>query len=37
MKEELANEKMINAEPAFFTADEMATITMLGDIIIPER
>jgi gluconate 2-dehydrogenase gamma chain len=36
MKEELAHEKMINAEPAFFTADEMATITLLGDIIIPK-
>jgi gluconate 2-dehydrogenase gamma chain len=35
MKEELANEKMILAEPGFFTADEMATITILGDIIIP--
>jgi hypothetical protein len=35
MKEEMANEKMIDAEPAFFTADEMATITILGDIIIP--
>jgi gluconate 2-dehydrogenase gamma chain len=36
MKEEMAHEKMINAEPAFFTADEMATITLLGDIIIPK-
>ena len=36
MKEELAHEKMVNAEPAFFTADEMATITILGDIIIPK-
>ena len=36
MKEELAHEKMINAEPAFFTADEMTTITLLGDIIIPK-
>ncbi|HEX3080738.1 MAG TPA: gluconate 2-dehydrogenase subunit 3 family protein [Puia sp.] len=36
MKEEIAHEKMINAEPAFFTADEMATITILGDIIIPK-
>ncbi|HEX3768852.1 MAG TPA: gluconate 2-dehydrogenase subunit 3 family protein [Puia sp.] len=36
MKEEIAHEKMINAEPAFFTADEMATITLLGDIIIPK-
>jgi gluconate 2-dehydrogenase gamma chain len=36
MKEEMAHEKMINDEPAFFTADEMATITLLGDIIIPK-
>jgi gluconate 2-dehydrogenase gamma chain len=36
MKEEIAHEKKINAEPAFFTADEMATITLLGDIIIPK-
>jgi len=36
MKEEIAHEKMIVAEPAFFTADEMATITILGDIIIPK-
>jgi gluconate 2-dehydrogenase gamma chain len=36
MKEEIAHEKMINAKPAFFTADEMATITLLGDIIIPK-
>jgi gluconate 2-dehydrogenase gamma chain len=36
MKEEMAHEKMISAEPAFFTADEMATITVLGDIIIPK-
>jgi gluconate 2-dehydrogenase gamma chain len=36
MKEEMAHEKMINAEPVFFTADEMATITLLGDIIIPK-
>lgn len=35
MKEEIAFEKKIEAEPAFFTADEMATITVLGDIIIP--
>jgi gluconate 2-dehydrogenase gamma chain len=35
MKEEIAFEKKIDAEPAFFTADEMATITILGDIIIP--
>lgn len=36
MKEEIAFEKKIEAEPAFFTADEMATITLLGDIIIPK-
>jgi PAB1-binding protein PBP1 len=35
MKEEIAFEKKIEAEPAFFTAEEMATITVLGDIIIP--
>jgi gluconate 2-dehydrogenase gamma chain len=35
MKEELAHEKMIDAEPNFFTEDEMASITILGDIIIP--
>jgi hypothetical protein len=35
MKEEIAHEKIINAEPAFFTPDEMAAITILGDIIIP--
>jgi gluconate 2-dehydrogenase gamma chain len=35
MKEEIAFEKKIEAEPAFFTADEMTTITILGDIIIP--
>ncbi len=36
MKEELAHEKMVEAEPAFFTPEEMATITLLGDIIIPK-
>lgn len=36
MKEEIAHEKMVDAEPAFFTPDEMATITLLGDIIIPK-
>lgn len=35
MKEEIAFEKKIEAEPAFFTTAEMATITLLGDIIIP--
>jgi gluconate 2-dehydrogenase gamma chain len=34
MKEEIANEKMIDSE-TFFTAEEMAAITVLGDIIIP--
>ena len=28
--------KKIDAEPNFFTQDEMATITLLGDIIIPK-
>jgi len=36
MKEEIAHAKMINEEPAFFTTDEMATIAILGDIIIPK-
>jgi gluconate 2-dehydrogenase gamma chain len=35
MKEELENEKMLNAELPFFTLEEMTTITILGDIIIP--
>jgi hypothetical protein len=35
MKEEMAHEKVIETEPAFFTPEEMATITILGDIIIP--
>ena len=35
MKEEIAFEKKLEAEPVFFSADEMATITILGDIIIP--
>ena len=35
MKEEAAHEKKIRAE-TFFTPDEMATITILGDIIIPK-
>ena len=35
MKEEIAFENKIAAEPVFFTAEEMATITILGDIIIP--
>src|SRR5262249_51144228 len=36
MKEEIAHEEKINAEPDFFTTDEMAVITVLGDIIIPK-
>jgi len=36
MKEELAHEKVVRAEPTFFTPEEMATITILGDIIIPK-
>jgi gluconate 2-dehydrogenase gamma chain len=36
MKEEIAYEKSILAEAAFFTPEEMATITILGDIIIPK-
>jgi gluconate 2-dehydrogenase gamma chain len=36
MKEEIANEKLLNSEPPFFTSDEMATITLLGDVIIPK-
>jgi gluconate 2-dehydrogenase gamma chain len=35
MKEEIEHLKMIEAEPAFFTAEEMTSITILGDIIIP--
>jgi hypothetical protein len=35
MKEEIASEKKTEAEPVFFTPAEMATITLLGDIIIP--
>lgn len=34
-KEELAYEKSIDAQAKFFTDHEMATITILGDIIIP--
>ena len=36
MKEEIAHEKKINEEPAFFTIEEIAVITQLGDIIIPK-
>lgn len=35
MKEEVAYEKELRSE-TFFTPDEMATITILGDIIIPK-
>jgi gluconate 2-dehydrogenase gamma chain len=35
MKEEAAHEKELQAK-TFFTPDEMATITILGDIIIPK-
>jgi hypothetical protein len=36
MKEEVEHMKKIDAEPAFFTAEEMKVITILGDIIIPK-
>jgi len=36
MKEEQEAEKAILAQPTFFTPQEMATITLLGDIIIPK-
>ena len=36
MKEELAHEKEVRAQTTFFTPEEMATITILGDIIIPK-
>jgi gluconate 2-dehydrogenase gamma chain len=35
-KEELEREKKLLAEPDFFTPHEMATITVLADIIIPK-
>ena len=35
-KDELANEKRVQAQGKFFTPEEMATITVLGDIIIPK-
>ena len=35
-KEELAREKELLAQPTFFTKEEMATITVLADIIIPK-
>jgi len=36
MKEEAEYEKEIRSKAVFFTADEMATITILADIIIPK-
>jgi hypothetical protein len=36
MAEEKAYEKKLKAEPKFFTDHEIATITILGDIIIPK-
>ena len=36
MKEELAAEKVLMAQPAFFTPEEMSAITILGDIIVPK-
>ncbi len=36
MQEEKDALKKLNAEPKFFTEHEMATITVLGDIIIPK-
>jgi gluconate 2-dehydrogenase gamma chain len=36
MKEEAEHEKEVENAKAFFTAEEMATITILGDIIIPK-
>lgn len=36
MKEEKEYEKKLMAEPKYFTPAEMATITILGDIIIPK-
>lgn len=36
MKEEAEHQKVIDAQGAFFTPEEMATITLLGDIIIPK-
>src|SRR5258708_33775426 len=35
MKEEAEHEKEVLAKPTFFTPEEMATIIILGDIIIP--
>lgn len=36
MKEEQEAQKAIDAQPTFFTPQEMATITLLADIIIPK-
>ncbi len=36
MEEEKLADKKISDQPKFFTASEMATITLLGDIIIPK-
>lgn len=36
MSEETEHEKEVLSKPRFFTPDEMATITLLGDIIIPK-
>lgn len=36
MKEEAEHEKEVESEKTFFTTEEMATITILGDIIIPK-
>jgi gluconate 2-dehydrogenase gamma chain len=36
MKEEIEHMKEVETEPAFFTAEEMSAITILGDIIIPK-
>jgi gluconate 2-dehydrogenase gamma chain len=36
MEEEKLADKKISDQPKFFTANEMATITILGDIIIPK-
>jgi hypothetical protein len=35
MKEEIEHLKKVDAEPVFFTPEEMHSITILGDIIIP--
>jgi hypothetical protein len=36
MQEEKDNLKRLEAEPKFLTAEELATVTVLGDIIIPK-